>query len=90
MRWSYRIGSLAGFPIRIHVSLLIFLAFVLFTGGGIRGLILMIAVFASVVAHELGHAVVARYRGMPIVDISLYPFGGMARMAAPGSEKATG
>lgn len=83
MRWSYRIGRLFGFPIRVHVSLLIFLGFVLLTGGGLRGLVLMVAVFASVVLHELGHALVARSRGLPIVDISLYPFGGMARMAAP-------
>lgn len=83
MHWSYRIGRLFGFPIRVHVSLLIFLGFVLLSGGGMRGLVLMVAVFASVVLHELGHALVARSRGLPIVDISLYPFGGMARMAAP-------
>jgi Zn-dependent protease len=81
MRWSYYIGSLFGFPIRVHISLLIFLAIVLLTGGGVYGLVLMIAVFASVILHELGHALVARSRGMKIVDISLYPFGGMARMA---------
>ncbi len=81
MRWSYYLGSLFGFPIRVHISLLIFLAIVLFTGGGVYGLVLMIAVFASVILHELGHALVARSRGMKIVDISLYPFGGMARMA---------
>jgi Zn-dependent protease len=83
MRWSYYIGSLFGFPIRVHISLLIFLVIVLLTGGGVYGLVLMIAVFASVVLHELGHALVARSRGMKIVDISLYPFGGMARMSTP-------
>ena len=82
MRWSYYIGSLFKFPIRVHISLLIFLAIVLFTGGGVYGLVIMIAVFASVILHELGHALVARSRGMKIVDISLYPFGGMARMAS--------
>jgi Zn-dependent protease len=73
MRWSYYIGSLFGFPIRVHISLLIFLGIVLFTGGGIYGLVVMITVFASVILHELGHALVARSRGMKIVDISLYP-----------------
>ncbi|HUU01729.1 MAG TPA: site-2 protease family protein [Myxococcota bacterium] len=82
MKWSYDIGRLFGFPIRMHVSLVIFLAFVLFSGGGLYGLALMIAVFASVVLHELGHALTARRLGVQIVDISLYPFGGMARMAA--------
>ncbi len=82
MRWSYRLGTLFGFPIRMHMSLLIFLAFVLFSGGGLYGLILMLAVFGSVLLHELGHSVVARKLGLAIVDISLYPFGGMARMAS--------
>ncbi len=31
--------------------------------------------------HELGHSVVARYFGVPILGITLLPFGGMARMA---------
>ncbi len=83
MRWSYKLGTIFGFPIRVHVSLLIFMGFILMSGSGLFGLILMIAVFASVVLHELGHAVVARRFGLPIIDISLYPFGGMARMGAP-------
>ncbi len=81
MSWSYNIGSLFGFPIRVHISLIVFLAFILFSGGGLVGLALMTAVFASVVLHELGHALTARRLGVRIVDISLYPFGGMARMA---------
>jgi Zn-dependent protease len=83
MKWSYKLGSLFGFPIRLHLSLLIFMGFILLSGSGLFGLILMIAVFASVVLHELGHALVARRFGLPIIDISLYPFGGMARMGAP-------
>ena len=88
MRLSYKIGSLFGFPIRLHISLLIFLGFVFASGNGFQGLIIMVAVFGSVVFHELGHALVARSRGMPIVDISLYPFGGMARMAVPPKTSA--
>jgi len=88
VRWSYKIGSLFGFPIRLHISLLIFLGFVFASGSGFQGLIIMVAVFGSVVFHELGHALVARSRGMPIVDISLYPFGGMARMAMPPKTSA--
>ena len=77
-----------GFPVRVHVSLLIFLAFVLFTGSGFTGLVLMLAIFGSVLIHEVGHALMARSLGMQIVDISLYPFGGMARMAT--APKTTG
>src|SRR3954463_11434348 len=46
--------------------------------------------FASVVAHELGHAVVARRNGIEINSISLWMFGGMADLrtdpTTPGSE----
>ncbi len=36
--------------------------------------------FASVVVHELGHAVVARRNGIAIAGIDLWLFGGLARM----------
>lgn len=36
--------------------------------------------FASVIVHELGHAVVARRNGIAIVGIDLWLFGGLARM----------
>ena len=39
--------------------------------------------FASILAHELGHSVVARARGVPIAGIDLHLFGGVAKMAAP-------
>ncbi len=80
---SFGIGRAFGIPVRIHWSMLLFLAVVLLQGGGLAGVMLMVAVFASVVIHEIGHALVARSYGMPIVDISLYPFGGMARLARP-------
>src|SRR5436190_3044237 len=46
--------------------------------------------FASVVLHELGHAVVARRNGISITNISLWMFGGMADLRSeprtPGAE----
>jgi Zn-dependent protease len=46
--------------------------------------------FASVVLHELGHAVVARRNGIGITSISLWMFGGLADMReeprTPGAE----
>jgi Zn-dependent protease len=49
-----------------------------------------LAFFASILLHELGHAVVAIRNGIPITDITLWLFGGVARMArdtdSPGTE----
>src|SRR3954470_14453612 len=39
-----------------------------------------LAFFASIPLHELGHAFVARRRGIGISDITLWMFGGVARM----------
>ncbi|HEX2127905.1 MAG TPA: site-2 protease family protein [Solirubrobacterales bacterium] len=39
-----------------------------------------LAFFASILLHELGHAVVAIRNGIPISDITLWLFGGVARM----------
>ena len=39
-----------------------------------------LAFFGSILLHELGHAVVAIRRGIPISEITLWLFGGVARM----------
>jgi Zn-dependent protease len=49
-----------------------------------------LAFFASILLHELGHAFVAMRRGIGISDITLWMFGGVARMTkdsdSPGTE----
>jgi Zn-dependent protease len=87
-RWSWRAGVVAGIPIRIHVTLALLLGWIalasIASGLGphatLAGLGLVIAVFAVVVIHELGHALVARHYGFRTREILLLPIGGIASL----------
>lgn len=89
MKWSFKIGSIVGIPVKVHATFLMLLVLVYFAGytlvgtGGIEGVIFVVLVFASVVFHELSHSMVARYYGIKVVDITLLPIGGVARMDNP-------
>ena len=48
----------------------------------IMALITMLCFFASLVLHELAHSVVARRFGVPIKNITLFLFGGVAELEA--------
>jgi Zn-dependent protease len=48
-----------------------------------------LAFFGSILLHELGHAVVAVRRGIPISDITLWMFGGVARMTRDSDSAGT-
>lgn len=89
---SWKLGTLFGFPIRVGYSFLFLLALVfLFMGGG-AGVLLVLIAFASVLLHELGHALMARRLKVPIREIELHFFGGAAKMEGlprtPGDEIA--
>jgi Zn-dependent protease len=77
---SWRLGRLLGFPVEINASFLILLAVAFFAFGGALGVFVVGLAFASVLLHELGHALVARHLGVPVSGIELSFFGGAAKM----------
>jgi Zn-dependent protease len=77
---SWRLGKLFGFPIEINLSFLLLLGLVYMAFGSIGGVLVVCLAFASVVLHELGHAVVARQLGVHVAGIELGFLGGAAKM----------
>lgn len=89
MKWSVRMGSLFGIPVRVHLTFLLLLLFIAFSPGGRRGAIAgiygvvwVVLVFGCVVLHELSHSLVARNYGIPVRSITLLPIGGVSQMGA--------
>jgi Zn-dependent protease len=77
---TWRLGTLLGFPVEINFSFLLLLAFVFIALGGLPGVVIVCLAFASVLLHELGHALVARRLGVHTTGIELGFFGGAAKM----------
>jgi Zn-dependent protease len=90
MRFSWKLGRVAGIDLYLHPTFLLLLAFVGASQGGLIAVALVAAVFGCVLLHELGHALTARCYGIRTEDITLYPIGGVARLARmprkPGPE----
>lgn len=81
--WSLQIARVAGIPIRLHFTFLLLLAWFFFIGlaGGTQTAVLfVIALFACVCLHELGHSMVALHYKIPVASITLYPIGGISRI----------
>ena len=95
MRWSFPIGRVSGITLRLHVTFLLFLAFIGYGGfmeSGWRGAGWAVAmfgsIFACVVLHELGHSLVAQQLGVQVKSITLLPIGGVAALRnVPEHEK---
>jgi Zn-dependent protease len=83
---SLLIGRLDGVAIRVHWTFL-FVVVVIVAADQPRGwwavtagLAWVIALFASVVMHELAHCIVARRRGAVVFGILLLPIGGLSQL----------
>jgi Zn-dependent protease len=93
---SFGVGPVLGVPLRVHVSWFVtvsLLTAVLATGSFPRhlpaaapalhwvyGLVGALLLFASVLLHELSHALMARRRGLPVAGITLHGLGGVAEI----------
>jgi len=88
MKWSWRIGRLLGIDVYMHATFLILLVWLGISyylprhrvADAVNGLTLIVALFAIVILHELGHALTARRFGIRTRDITLLPIGGVARL----------
>lgn len=82
--WSIPIGRIFGAEMRVHLAFLLLLLFLLLPTMAPnaretteQALVLAAMVFASVLVHEIGHAVAAALRGMPLRVVMLLPIGGV-------------
>ncbi|WP_107774730.1 site-2 protease family protein [Nocardioides sediminis] len=96
MRDEVRLGTVAGFPVALNWSVLVIVlllawglaegvlpetaaghAAATYWAAGVVGALLLIC---SLLAHELAHAIVARRAGVEVEGLTLWVFGGVARL----------
>ncbi len=94
MNGNIRIGNLFGIPFYINPSWFFILGLVTLSYGSnltqfpeltglvpwLLGFVAALLLFASVLAHELGHSFVAIAQGIPVKSIVLFLFGGLATL----------
>ncbi|HET6498324.1 MAG TPA: site-2 protease family protein [Coriobacteriia bacterium] len=105
---SLRVGRLFGIPLEVNPTWLIIFALVAMSlsltyfpsefpdrapwVNIVSGIVTALLFFASIVAHELSHSLVARAGGIKVEKVTLFMFGGVAEMeeepARPGGEFA--
>jgi len=103
---AFNLGRIFGIQFRLHYTWFIIFLLITFSLSWqvfpalypgwtgltywVIGIVTSLLFFASVVAHELAHSLVARINGIPVKSITLFIFGGVAQMAReaahPGAE----
>ena len=99
------LGKVAGFPVSVHWSVLVILWLFTWSLASIlpdmapghassvywlAGFCGALVLLASLLAHELAHSIIARRKGVKVVGLKLWLFGGIARLGSeaktPGTE----
>lgn len=96
MSWSLNIGTVAGTAVRVHLTFLLFLAWIFaasYAQGGAAAwdsVAFMVLLFLCVLLHEFGHIFAARAFGVTTPYVTLLPIGGVAQLdripEEPGQE----
>jgi Zn-dependent protease/predicted transcriptional regulator len=87
MRWSISLGSIAGTKVRLHLTFLLFLAWLgalAWASGGppaaVGTVSFFLLLFFCVVLHEFGHVFAARRFGVHTPEMVLLPIGGVSKL----------
>lgn len=99
---SWQIMKVGGIPLKLHFSWFVVFGLITWAlatqyfpqvapelpqvTNWLRGAVAALLLFISVIIHELSHSFVARHYKLPIVDITLFIFGGVAQMKKEPSE----
>lgn len=101
---AFRLGSIAGIRIGIHYTWLIIFFLLVSTlyqnfrieydhwspfAALISATVTTLLFFVSIVLHELGHSMVALYRGIQVRSITLFIFGGVAQTEKEADSAST-
>jgi Zn-dependent protease/CBS domain-containing protein len=102
---SVQVARILGIPIFVHFSWVLVFALIAWTlatdyfpdrypelavtSYWLRGLAASLLFFASVLLHELGHSLIAIRNGIAIESITLFIFGGVARLGSEPHDRAT-
>tara|TARA_R110002073_G_scaffold8027_22_gene44923 strand:+ start:11911 stop:12927 length:1017 start_codon:yes stop_codon:yes gene_type:complete len=88
MSGSWHLGRFANIDVRVHWTFLLVPLWIYFSslaaGSGVAGatisVLFVLSIFACVLFHEYGHALMARRFGIPTRDITILPIGGVASL----------
>jgi Zn-dependent protease/predicted transcriptional regulator len=104
MRAQIKLGRIFGVEIGLHYSWFIIALLITFSLAGhfrvhnpewgeslswTLAVITALLFFASIVVHELSHAVVAKSRGLPVRSITLFALGGVAQIEKEATDAKT-